>query len=110
MPEYRLNVVCTEHGQRGVAESNMELLTEAFLATHPEAGAVIAANFHLGTLDATFSVDADDAKSAGPVGLDVFAEAAGESGLEPTEIIEINVQSANAPEAVQPLCEELLPA
>jgi hypothetical protein len=110
MPEYRLNVVCTEHGWKDVAENNMELLTDAFLSTHPEAGAVIAANFHLGTLDATFSVDAADAKTAGPVGLDVFAEAATASGLEPTEIVEINVQSVNAPEAVEPLCEQLLPA
>jgi len=110
MPEYRLNVVCTEHGWKDVAEGNMELLADAFIATHPEAGAVIAANFHLGTLDATFSVEADDAKSAGPAGLDLFTEAADASGLEPTEIVEINVQSVNAPEAVDPLCDELLPA
>jgi hypothetical protein len=110
MPEYRLNVVCTEHGRKDVAEGNMELLTEAFLATYPEAGPVVGANFHLGTLDATFSVDAADAKSAGPLGLDVFSEAAGASGLEPTEIVEINVLSVNAPEAVAPLCDELLPA
>jgi hypothetical protein len=110
MPEYRLNVVCTEHGRKEVAEGNMELLSNAFAATHPEAGAVIAANMHLGTLDATFSIDADDAKSAGPVGMDVFAEAANASGLDPTEIVEINVQSVDAPEAVEPLCDELLPA
>jgi hypothetical protein len=110
MPEYRLNVICTEHGRKDVAEGNMELLAEAFFETHPEAGAVVAANFHLGTLDATFSVDAEDAKSAGPAGLELFAEAASASGLEPTEIVEINVQAANAPETAEPLCEELLPA
>lgn len=110
MPEYRLNVVFTEHGRKEVAEDNMELLSDAFFQTHPEAGAVIGANFHLGTLDATFSVNAEDAKSAGPLGMDLFAEAAGASGLEATEVVEINIQSVGSVQTAESLADELLPA
>jgi hypothetical protein len=110
MLEYRLNVVCTEHGRKEVAEENMDRLSDAFFSTHPEVGAVIAANFHLGTLDATFSVDAKDANSAGPIGMDVFAEAADASGLEPTEVVEINVQAVDAHATAERLADELLPA
>lgn len=110
MPEYRLNVVFTEHGRKEVAEDNLELLSDAFFETHPEAGAVIAANFHLGTLDATFSVDAEDAKSAGPLGMDLFTEAATASGLKATEVVEINVQAVGSVQTAEPLADELLPA
>lgn len=111
MPEYRLNIAFREHGRREVAEDNMEMLSNAFFETHPEVGAVIAANFHLGTMDATFSVIAEDAKAASPFGVDVFCEAAAASGLEPTEIVEINVQAVEALDFTgEPLAEELLPA
>jgi hypothetical protein len=93
MPEYRLTITVTEHGERDVAEDRMERLLEAFEATHPESGAVIGANFHLGHLDATFSVVAEDVQSAARSGSQMFADAATAAGLEPTEVIEINASS-----------------
>src|SRR4051812_5776346 len=96
MSEYRLIITVAEHGHREVAEDCMERLHEAFERTHPEVGAVIGANFHLGHLDATFSLDAEDAKSATKRGVEVFVEAATDSGLEATEIIEINVACVGA--------------
>jgi hypothetical protein len=91
MSEYRLIITVAEHGHREVAEDCIERLHEAFERTHPEVGAVIGANFHLGRLDATFSLDAENAESATKRGVEVFIEAANDSGLEATEIIEINV-------------------
>jgi hypothetical protein len=94
MPEYRLTITVTEHGERDVAEDRMERLLEAFESTHPEVGAVIGANFHLGYLDATFSVDAQDAQEAAKIGGEVFVAAATSAGLEPTEVTEINASLA----------------
>jgi hypothetical protein len=90
MSEYRLTITVSEHGRKDVAEERMEQLLDAFHHVHPEVGAVIGANFHLGRLDATFSIDAPSAQEANELGSQVFVEAFGESGLEVTEVIEIN--------------------
>jgi hypothetical protein len=90
MPEYRLTITVAEHGHRDVAEDRMEKLLEAFDKTHPEVGAVIGANFHLARLDATFSLDAPSAQEANERGSSVFVDAFTESGLDVTEVIEIN--------------------
>lgn len=94
MPEYRLTITVTEHGEREVAEDRMERLLEAFELTHPEAGAVIGANFHLGYLDATFSVDAENAQEAARIGSDMFVDAANAADLAPSEVTEINAALA----------------
>jgi hypothetical protein len=90
MPEYRMTITVSEHGHSDVAESRMEQLLEAFYETHPEVGAVVGANYHLDRLDATFSIDAPNAREANGLGTKVFVEAYTASGLEVTEIIEIN--------------------
>lgn len=87
--EYRLAVVVAELGSRETAESNMELFIEGFGSAHPEAGAVMAANYRLETLDATFSVEADSAKEASELGVAVFCEAAERGGVPAAEILEI---------------------
>jgi hypothetical protein len=92
-PEYRLTITVAEHGRRDVAEDCIEKLFEAFNETHPEVGAVIGANYHLGRLDATFALNAPDAQTATKRGAEIFIEAATASGLEATEIIEINAVS-----------------
>jgi hypothetical protein len=102
MSEYRLTVTIAQHGEREVAEDRMERLLDAFHNKHPEVGAVVGANYHLGRLDATFSVDADSAKEANDKGGDIFVEAYMDADLEVTKIIEINcveVGEASAEEA-----------
>lgn len=98
MPEYRLNIVFRHSLGRDVIEDHMERLLDAFFETHPEVGAVVGANFHLKTMDATFSMPARDAKAASLLGVGVFGDAMAASGLELTEIVEINVQVVNAVE------------
>jgi hypothetical protein len=90
MPEYRMTITVSEHGHCDVAENRMEQLLDAFYETHPEVGAVVGANYHLDRLDATFSIDAPSAREANDLGTQVFVEAYTASGLEVTEIIEIN--------------------
>lgn len=87
--EYRLSVVIAGLGSREAAESNMERFVEAFDKAFPGAGAVMAANYRLETLDATFSVDAKDAREACEIGGNMFCEAANATGIPPTEILEI---------------------
>jgi hypothetical protein len=87
--EYRLSITVSQLGGQDVAEGNMERFVEAFDAAYPDAGAVMAANYRLETLDATFSVDADDAKSATELGLEMFCDVADKTGIPPTEIVDI---------------------
>jgi len=87
--EYRLSVVVAELGNREDAEADMERFVDAFDAAFPKAGAVMAANYRLETLDATFSVDAKDAREASETGADMFCRAAEQAGVGPTEILEI---------------------
>lgn len=87
--EYRLSVVVAELGAQDVAEEHMEQFIDGFEATHPGAGAVMAANFRLETLDATFTVEAENAREAVEVGGDAFCDAATATGIPPTEILEI---------------------
>jgi hypothetical protein len=90
MSEYRLTITVRKHGHPDIAEANMEQLLEAFESVHPEVGAAIGANYHLNRLDATFSVEADDAGGATVLGATIFKDATNAAGLEPIEVIEIN--------------------
>lgn len=90
MREFRLTITVAEHGRREVAEERMEQLLEAFERIHPEVGAVLGANFHLGRLDATFSVDAKDVHEATEHGWRAFVESAEKAELEPSEVVEVN--------------------
>jgi hypothetical protein len=96
MSEYRLTVTVSEHGRREVAEDRMEKLLDAFYETHPEVGAVVGSNYHLGHLDVTFSLDAEDAKEANERGGEIFIEAFMKSGLEHTKIVELNCIAVGA--------------
>jgi hypothetical protein len=79
----------------------MERFVEAFEEAYPEAGAVMAANFNMATLDGTFSVDADDARSAVEIGTGMFCDIASKTGIAATEIIEIRASLVHTPEHEQ---------
>lgn len=87
--EYRLSVVVAELGSRESAEENMELFIDGFDATHPDAGVVMAANYRLETLDATFSLEAQSAKEASEIGVAMFCSAAERTSVPTVEILEI---------------------
>ena len=98
MKEFRIAITAAEHGRREVAEENMERLLEAFESTHPEAGAVIGADHNMGSVDATFSICADDANAALDIAAEVFTDAANASGLPATEIIRVDLVLVEASE------------
>jgi uncharacterized protein (DUF1800 family) len=87
--KYRISVVVAELGEREAAESNMERFVDAFDAIYSDAGAVMAANYRLETLDATFTLEAPNARQASEIGGDMFCEAAKKTGIGPVEILEI---------------------
>ena len=97
-PEYRINVVVSQLGAEDHAEAHMERFIDAFESLHPEAGAVMAANYHLAAIDATFSVEADDARQAAQIGGDLFCEVATATEIPPTEILEISATLVSVPD------------
>lgn len=104
-PEYRLSVTVAKLGAREVAEENMERFLDAFEAVAPEAGAVMAADYARATLDATFSIEANDARSAADTGLDLFCNAAVETGLDPEDILEVRAALVAVPDHDQTTAE-----
>jgi hypothetical protein len=85
----------------------MDQFIDAFEALHPEVGAVMAANYRLETLDATFSVEAKDAKEASEVGVQIFCEVANETDIPPTDILEIQTTLLQSAEHEQQLVGQL---
>lgn len=110
MSEYRATITVTEHGRRDVAEERSERVLEAFERLYPAAGAVLGANFHLGLLDVTFSVEADQAQTASDLAYEMFCKATEAAEITPTEIVEINVAAVAALDTTEALDDELLPA
>lgn len=84
----RVRVTISEHG---ADPDNGERFLEGFLATHPETNPVVSQNTADGTLTVSFTVEAEDAFAAGPVGGQIFAEGANASGLAVTEVLDVTV-------------------
>lgn len=99
--EYRLTLVVSELGAEEAAEENMERFAEAFAELYPDAGAVMAANYHLRTLDATFSVEAKDARAATDLGLDMFCEVGNATGIAATDLVDIRTTLVHVPDHEQ---------
>jgi len=106
MTEFRITVAMAEHGRPTVAEDNSERFLTAFEATHPTAGPAVGSNLVTGALEATFTVDAEDVDAALDAGRALHMDAVTASGLEPTEVVRIEVEAVPADE----LEDELQPA
>lgn len=89
--ELRVRVTIAGHG---ADLDNGERFLEGFLATHPESTPVVSQDTAEGTLTVSFSVEAEDAFAAGPVGGQIFAEGANASGLPVSEILDVSVTHA----------------
>ena len=90
--ELRVRVTTGEHGRD---PANGERFLEGFLATHPEAHPVVSQNVADGTLTVSFSVEADDAFAAGPIGGEIFTDGATASGLPVSEVVDVAVTLAD---------------
>ena len=64
----------------------------------------------MATLDATFTVEADDARTAADVGLNQFCEAAKATGIPPTEIVDLRSTLAASAEHDEQLTGDLVAA
>lgn len=105
--EYRINVVVAELGEREAADDHMEQFADRFHEIYPSAGAVMAANYQLHALDATFSVSVEgSAREAVALGGDMFCEVAGATGIPPTAILEIQAGAVACHES--PATDEML--
>jgi hypothetical protein len=85
---YRFRMTLSEYGSD---ESYGERVLEAFVATHPEVGAVVSQSTKANTLTVVFSVEAETADAAIQHGREVFAAGGAASGLPMTELLEANV-------------------
>jgi hypothetical protein len=101
--ELRVRVTMGEHG---ADPENGERLLDGFLATHPESAPVVSQDLADGTLTVSFSVQAEDAFAAGPVGGKIFMDGAKASELPATEILDVSVTHAE----IESETRELQPA
>jgi hypothetical protein len=99
----RVRVTISKHG---TDPDNGERFLEGFLATHPEANPVVSQNTADGTLTVSFSVEAEDAFAAGPIGGQIFVDGANASGLPPSEVLDLTVTHAE----IESETRELQPA
>lgn len=88
MPEHRIQVTISEHGHD---PNNGVTWLDAFMETHPEVGPSVSQNTVTGTLSVTFSLEAPDANEAFDLARPIFMEGARASGLEPTQIVNVEV-------------------
>jgi hypothetical protein len=103
MMELRVRVTISEHG---ADPDSGERLLEGFLATHPESAPVVSQNLAEKTLTVSFSVLAEDAFAAGPVGGKIFMDGVNASELPATEILDVSVSHAE----IESETRELQPA
>lgn len=100
--DIRLQFTIAEHGAE---PANGERFMEGFMAVIPEGGPSISQNLETGSLTITFALEAGDAKEALDRGLEVFADGAARTGLEPTAVLDLeaSVVRWQEPEAVPEL-------
>jgi hypothetical protein len=101
--EYRITITLAEHG----SAENSERVLESFLATSPEAGAVVEADTEAGTLSVTYSVEAHDLDELRRVAADIFAGGMTRSELPATHLVDVEVEDVDV---AADLKRELQPA
>lgn len=74
-------------GARDVAEENSFALLDAFVDTHPEAGAAVGADLAAGRLEVTFGATGRSFDEAAAKARRIFDAAASASGLDPIVVV-----------------------
>jgi hypothetical protein len=88
--EHRLTITITEYGADVDAADRV---LDAFNDQHPEVGVAVAQETGSGHLLITFSLDADDVNDAYERGRPVFVESMKATGLEPTQFVDLHVET-----------------
>jgi hypothetical protein len=105
--EYRVRITMSGHGDDDDAAV---AFLEGFLATNPECGPVVSQNSAEDTISVTLGLRAKDAENAVHLAGEVFTEGGVASGIEPGELVRVEVDAV--PDAdLEPVDDaELIPA
>src|SRR4051812_5050351 len=91
--EVRVSFTIAEHGRD---PDNGERFLEAFTDRFAEGGPSVSQNLQDGTLTVTFALDAEDAKTALQQSIEIFADAAVDTGVEPITVLDIEASVVDA--------------
>jgi len=105
--EIRLRFTIAEHGR---LPENGERVLDAFMEVAPESGPSVSQNTVSGALTITFAFDASDARDALDKAKDLFARGIDESGLDVTDVLDIEASVVPATEDEETGERELQPA
>jgi|ERR1041384_7731526 hypothetical protein len=105
--EYRLRITMAGYGSD---EDAADVFLGSFLSEHPEVGAAISQNSGEDTITATFSLAATNEQHALDLGVAIWVESGAASGLEPHEVVRVEIEAigekdeaGSADEAARPL-------
>jgi hypothetical protein len=105
--EFIIHITVAEHGRDW---ENGERWLDGFMEAHPETGPSVSQDIETGTLSVTFGIEADDAENAFDVARPIFGSGAAASGLDPSEILNIEVSLVQPDECEAPDLREPIPA
>lgn len=98
------------HGNVGVLGSVSgidPLALDAFLTEHPEVGAVISQNRAEDSITATFSLAATNEQHALSLGLMIWLESGAASGLEPNDLVRVEIETIGGDGDAEAASEDL---
>jgi hypothetical protein len=88
--EYRLRITMAGYGDD---EDAAGAFLDAFLSEHPEVGATISQNRAEDTITATFSLSATNEQHALSLGVVIWLESGAVSGLEPHDVVRVEIEA-----------------
>jgi hypothetical protein len=91
--EYRLHITMAGYGSD---EAAADALLGGFLSEHPEVGAVISQDESEDVITATFSLNATNEQHALSLGAVIWVESGMSSGLEPNDLVRIEIELVGA--------------
>lgn len=93
--EYRLTFVMAGYGSD---PEEAQAFLDGFLTKHPDLGPVVSQDVAADTISVTMSFRAKDPEYAVQVGWGYFTDGGAASGLQPTELVRIEVEPVDAEE------------
>lgn len=105
--EYRLRITMAGYGSD---EDAAGAFLDAFLSEHPEVGAVISQDSAEDTITATFSLSATNEQHALSLGVVIWLESGAVSGLEPHDVVRVEIEAITEQQAEDPATQALVGA
>lgn len=105
--EFRLSITMAGYG---TDETAAGAFLDAFLAEHPEVGPVISQDGAEDTITATFSLAATNEQHALSLGVMIWLESGAASGLEPHNVVRVEIESIEDEAGAETSAERMAPA